>query len=508
MKKRTRALMGAVIAFGVYAVIPNASAANALRIGLAEDPNVLDPAQSGTLGERYVFASMCDKLVDISPAGDIVPYLATEWTVASDQLSVTMKLRTDVTFQDGTPFNAEAVKFNIEREKTIPESKRKAELASVKGVDVVDDYTVRFNLSEPYAPLMAQLSDRAGIMVSPKAAGSMSAADFANHPVCSGAYTLDKRVPQEGIYLKKFDKYWNKDNVHFDEVHILVIPDATVRLANVQSGQLDIAERIQATDLERGKADSRLTMYTVPSLSFNHLHINTGTPPRNNTPLAKSAKLREALDLAIDRNALVQAVSNGVFLPGNQLVTPTSAYYAKEFPIQGRNIEKARQLVTEAGYDRVPVNYQLLNDTLALQVAQIIQAMVKDAGFDLTLEPQETGTAVARYFAGDFELFNGLWSGRVDPDGNFGPWVSCNGAQNFGKYCNQDVDKALAAARLTTDVAERQKDYAAATKILLEDRPTIPIFHQVWVFAASSKLKGFQPYVDDIIRPVGLSLDN
>lgn len=504
-----RLLPCAILALALgFAVTAGGAVAQVLRIGTAEDPDALDPAQSGTLGARYVFASLCDKLVDISPSGEIVPYLATSWEIADDQLSVTFHLRDDVTFHDGEKFNAAAVKFNIERAQTLPESKRKAELSPVSGVEVIDDDTVKFNLSAPFAPLLAMLSDRAGVMVSPKAAGAMTAAEFGNNPVCSGPFKFDRRVPQEGIYLNKFDDYWNAENVHFDEVRILIIPDATVRLANVQSGQLDIAERIQATDLERGKADDRIVMYTVPSLSYNHLHINLNNGPRSDTVLAKSPELREALDLAIDREALVQAVSNGVFLPGNQLVTPTSPFYAKEFPVQPRDIDKARQLVTDAGFDRVEVSYQLLNDTLALQVAQIIQAMVKDAGFDLKLEPQETGTAVQRYFAGDFELFNGLWSGRVDPDGNFGPFVSCEGAQNFGKYCSEVVDAALSAARQTTDIEERRKLYAQATEQLLKDRPTIPIFHQVWVFAATEKLKGFEPYVDDIVRPVGLTLED
>ena len=283
---------------------------------------------------------------------------------------------------------------------------------------MLDDFTVRFNLSQPFSPLFAQLSDRAGMIVSPKAAKAAKPADFANHPVCSGPYTLPAAHPAGADRGPQVPGYWNAANVHFDEVQYLTMPDAVVRFANVQSGQLDIAERIQATDLARGQGDARLKMYTVPSFSYNHLHINTNKPPRNNTPLAQNAKLREALDLAIDRKALVQAVSNGVFLPGNQLVPPTSQWYIKEFPVQGRNIERAKQLVKEAGFTPVPVNLQILNATLDVQVAQIIQAMARDAGFDIKIEAQETGTAVARYFAGDFELFGGLWSGRVDPDGN------------------------------------------------------------------------------------------
>jgi peptide/nickel transport system substrate-binding protein len=503
MHDRSTVLLAALLGFGLIAGVARA---DTLRIGLAEDPNLLDPAQSGTLGERFAFASLCDKLVDISPKGEIVPFLATSWTLSPDQKQLTMTLRKDAVFHDGEKVDAAAVQFNIDRAKNLPESKRKAELAPVSSVDVVDEFTVRFNLAEPFAPLLAQLSDRAGMIVSPKAARAMKPADFANHPVCSGPFTLVQRIPQERIVMKKFEKYWNAANVQFDEVQIVVMPDAVVRLANVQSGQLDIAERIQATDLARGQADKRIVMYTVPSLSYNHLHINTNKPPRNNTPLGQNAKLREALDLAIDRKALVQAVSNGVFLPGNQLEPPTSPYYIKEFPVQPRNVARARELIKEAGFTRVPVNMQILNATLDLQVAQIVQAMAREVGFDITIEPQETGTAVARYFAGDFELFGGLWSGRVDPDGNIPTFLACNAGQNFSKYCNPDFDKWLNAARRISNFQERYDDYKETTKIYLIERPTIPIFHQVWLFAASAKLQGFVPYVDDIVRPVGLSL--
>jgi len=502
MHDRSKALLAALLGFGLIA---GAARADTLRIGLAEDPNLLDPAQSGTLGERFVFASICDKLVDISPKGEIVAFLATSWTLSPDQKQLTMALRKDAVFHDGEKVDAAAVQFNIDRAKNLPESKRKAELAPVASVDVVDEFTVRFNLAEPFSPLLAQLSDRAGMIVSPKAARAMTPADFANHPVCSGPFTLVQRIPQERIVMKKFEKYWNAANVHFDEVQIVIMPDAVVRLANVQSGQLDIAERIQATDLARGQADKRIVMYTVPSLSYNHLHINTNKPPRNNTPLAQNAMLREALDLAIDRKALVQAVSNGVFLPGNQLEPPTSPYYIKEFPIQPRNVARAKELIKEAGFTRVPVNMQILNATLDLQVAQIVQAMAREVGIDITIEPQETGTAVARYFAGDFELFGGLWSGRVDPDGNIPTFLACDAGQNFSKYCNPEFDKWVNAARRTSNFQERYNDYKEATQIYLTERPTIPIFHQVWVFAASAKLQGFVPYVDDIVRPVGLS---
>jgi peptide/nickel transport system substrate-binding protein len=160
----------AVWAISVLALAIASAQAATLRVGTQDDPDALDPALSGTYAGRFVFASLCDKLVDISPDLKIVPQLAESWAWAADGKAITFTLRKNVKFHDGTPFDAEAVKFNIERMKTMPDSKRKAELAPVASVKVLAADKVTFNLSEPFVPLLANLSDRAGMMVSPKAA--------------------------------------------------------------------------------------------------------------------------------------------------------------------------------------------------------------------------------------------------------------------------------------------------------------------------------------------------
>jgi peptide/nickel transport system substrate-binding protein len=490
--------------------IANPCAAQTLKVGLDEDPTVLDPAQSGNLGERQVFAALCDKLVDIDPTGKLVPMLATSWELSNDAKSITLNLRKGVIFHDGEPFNAAAVKFNIERSKTLEESRRKSELGPVDTVDVVDDYTVRFNLKQPYAPLLAQLADRSGMMISPKAAKAMSPAEFGAHPVCSGPFTFVERVPQERVVVKKFDKHWNAANIHFDQITYVTMPDSVVRFSNVLSGQLDIGTGILATDIKRGEADPRIHMYSTPGLGFDFLHINMGSAPKNNGPISTNPKLREALELSIDRNALVTAISNGAYLVGNQPVPPTSPYYIKDLPVPSRNLERAKQLVKEAGFTRVPITLLILNTTMNVQGAQVIQSVARDAGFDIKIDSRETGTAEDRYFAGDFEMFWGSWSGRVDPDGNIGNWLMCQGGANLStaKYCNEDVDKYLATAKSASAFDDRYKAYSEAAHIYLVDRPIIVMFHQLWVFAATKRLEGFKPYVDSLIRPAGLTLSS
>src|SRR6267378_3799544 len=227
-----------------------------LRIGLAEDPDVLDPTMGRTYVGRIVFSAVCDKLFDIDEKLNIVPQLALSHETSADGKEVTIKLRPGVKFHDGEPLDAEAAKFSLDRHLTMPASFRKPELAAVDHVDVVDPLTIKIVLKTPYSPLVAQLTDRSGMMVSPKAA--KEAGDkFGQHPVCAGPYKFVERVQQDRMVFEKFADYWNKDNVFIDRVVYLPIVDSTVRLATLKSGGLDLIERLLATDIKDVRADSR-----------------------------------------------------------------------------------------------------------------------------------------------------------------------------------------------------------------------------------------------------------
>src|SRR6267142_754896 len=188
-----------------------------LRIGLAEDPDMLDPTLGRTYVGRIVFAAFCDKLFDIDEKLNIVPQLALSHETSADGKEVTIKLRPGVKFHDGETFDAEAAKYSLERHLTFPGSFRKPELAAVDHIDVVDSLTIKLSLKAPYSPLVAQLTDRAGMMVSPKAA--KAAGDkFGLRPVCAGPYKFVERVQQDRMVFEKFADYWNKDNIHIDRI--------------------------------------------------------------------------------------------------------------------------------------------------------------------------------------------------------------------------------------------------------------------------------------------------
>jgi len=434
--------LGVALAVGLGTA---ASAQSVLRIGLAEDPDILDPTLSRTFVGRIVYASICDKLFDIDDKLNIVPQLATGYELSADKKQITIKLRDGVKFHDGEKLDAEAAKFSLERHLTFQGSFRRAEISTIDSVDVVDPLTIRINLKVPFAPLIAALTDRAGMMVSPKAAKELGQ-NFGTKPVCAGPYKFVERIAQDRIVVERFADYWNKANVTIDRIEYRPIPDSTVRLANLQSGSLDLIERVAATDLQTVKKNPKLKLTTQDELGYQGITINTMAGERAKTPLGSNPKVREAFELALDRGVITQVVYNGEYLPGNQWVSPVHPFYQKSLPIPARNVEKAKQLLKEAGVQTpVPVNLVVPNNPDLRQVGEVIQALTKEAGFDVKIQATEFASALQASQRGDFEAFLLAWSGRTDPDGNIYSFVTCKGPQNDGKYCNPEVDRLLDA---------------------------------------------------------------
>ncbi len=245
----------------VFTVVGSLANAQTLRIGLAEDPDILDPTLARTFVGRIVFAGLCDKLLDLDEKLNIVPQLATAYEWSADNKALTLKLRSGVTFHDGEKFDAAAAKFNLERHKNMQGSSRRGELAVVSSIETPDSMTVKINLTAPFAPLLAVLTDRAGMMVSPKAAEA-AGEKFGAKPVCSGPFRFSERIAQDRIVLERFPNYWNKGQIHFERIVYLPIVDATVRLANLRSGQLDFIERLAPS---RSTRSSRSATRASPS---------------------------------------------------------------------------------------------------------------------------------------------------------------------------------------------------------------------------------------------------
>lgn len=476
-----------------------------LRIGLAEDPDMLDPTLGRTYVGRIVFSAFCDKLFDIDEKLNIVPQLALSYETSADGKEMTIKLRPGVKFHDGEPLDAEAAKFSLERHLNLPTSFRKPELAALDHVDVVDPLTIKLVLKAPYSPLIAQLTDRAGMMVSPKAAKE-AGEKFGLHPVCAGPYKFVERVQQDRMVFEKFADYWNKDNVFIDRVVFLPIVDATVRLANLKSGGLDLIERVLATDIKDVRADPKLKLSTMPELGYLGLTINIANDKKKGA-LSQSEKVRQALDLSIDRDALNQVVFNGEFTIGNQWVSPEHPYYQKAFPVRNRDIAKAKALLKESGVPLpVSVDYMVPKGTEYEAVAQVVQSMAAEAGFDVKIRVIEFATSFKQAQAGEFQVFQINWSGRIDPDGNSYVFLHTKAPQNDGGYSNPEADKAFEDARLISDPAQRKAIYERLTKIVLNDEPIIYLYHRKILIAHTTKLEGYRPMPDGLVRVIGLKL--
>src|SRR5688572_3270579 len=443
-----------------------ATAQSALRIGLAEDPDVLDPTLARTYVGRIVFASICDKLFDVDENLKVVPQLALSSETSEDGKLVTIKLRANVKFHDGEKFDAEAAKFSLERHLNMQGSFRKPELAAIDTIEVADPLTIKLHLKTPFSPLVAQLTDRAGMMVSPKSA--KEAGDrFGLKPVCAGPYKFVERVQQDRIVVEKFADYWNKQNVHIDRITYLPIVDATVRLANLKSGGVDLLERLNATDIAAVKADSKLKLNAMPDLFYQGITINVANGDKSKNPLGQHAKVRQALSLAIDRDAINQVVFNGEFVPGNQWVGPDNPYYQKSLPVQKRDVAKAKALIKEAGVATpITIDFMVPQGAENKAVSEVIQAMAAEAGFDMKIRVTEFATSLKSAEAGDYQAYLIGWSGRTDPDGNLYTFHACNAPNNNGGYCSQEVDKLMNEARTYSDPAKRKPVYEKVAKAL------------------------------------------
>ncbi len=485
-------------------VVAGAQAETTLRIGIAEDPDMLDPSLGRTYVGRIVFSAFCDKLFDIDEKLNIVPQLALSQETSADGKAMTIKLRPGVKFHDGEPLDAEAAKFSIERHINMPGSFRKSELASVDHVEVVDPLTIKLVLKNPYAPLLAQLTDRSGMMVSPKAVKEQGD-KFGLHPVCAGPYKFVERVQQDRMVFERFADYWNKDNVFIDRIVFLPIVDATVRLANLKSGGLDLIERVLATDIKDVQSDSRLVLSTAPELGYLGLTINSNNDKSKGG--LTNVKVRQALDLSLDREALNQVAFNGEFTPGNQWVNPSHPYYQQSSPIRPRDVEKAKALLKESGVKLpVSIDYMVPKGSEYEAVAQVVQSMAAEAGFDIKIRLIEFATSFKQAQSGEFQIFQINWSGRIDPDGNSYVFLHSGAPQNDGGYANPEADRLMEEARLTSDVAERKAIYEKLTKIVLNDEPIIYLYHKKLLFAHTKKLEGYRPVPDGLVRVVGMKL--
>lgn len=489
----------------LLATIPAMAADNTLRFALDQDPDPLDPAISGSYGDRIVTNWMCDQLLDVNDKLEYVPQLATSWQWAPDGLSLTLHLRPGVVFQDGEAFTADAVAANFKRYQTLPTSLRKSEMQPIKGVETPDPLTVKILLSRPYAPLLSLLANRPGTMMSPRILDKTEDAFVAN-PVCTGPYRFVERVAHDHITLQRFPGHWNAAAMGPERVIFLSMIDPGVRMVNLRAGAIDIHNRVAPTDIAGLKADPKLRLIKSPAIGFQLLTFNLANGPKSQTPIGQDARVRAAFEKSIDRRVINDVVFEGAYVPNNQTEAPGSTYWNPDLPVPSRDVAGAKALLKQAGLERVAFSLIIGTDPVNGQIGQVIQSMAAEAGFDITLVPQDGATMVQMSRSGDFQASMSIWSGRADPDGNASIWMACNGFLNWGHHCNPELDHALMEGASINDPAARVAAYRRASAIAAADRGNLVLFHFTYLWGLGPRVQGARPMPDGILRPAGVHL--
>ena len=484
-----------------------------LVVALNQDPDILDPTLARTYVGRIVFSQMCEKLYEIDEKLQIHPQLAAAMPTISDGgRTVTIKLRSGVKFNDGTPMDAESVKLSLDRHRTLKGSNRASELAPVEAVEVVDPVTVRLRLKAPFSPLVSQLTDRAGMPLSPTAVNKLGE-KFGTAPVCVGPWQFAERVAQDRIVVEKSTHYFDPSQAKFDKIIFRIIPDDNVRLANLKSGDIDIMHQVSPTDATAIKREGRFELSNVTGLGYDGITINlrnkTGkqNPPGDlGTPLANDPRVREALELSIDREALNQVAWDGLYTPGCTPIPPISVFFDKSRKCPGRDVARAKKLLADAG---LPNGYSfemvVVNNPRSRRVGEVIQQMAREAGFNISLRAQEFASALTDNDDGKHQAFQIGWSGRVDPDGNIHQIQTCKGSLNATLACDEKIDALLNRAREVTDVDQRRGLYREAIDLFDARRNVIYLYHQNYIVAFPKNLKGYKAVPDGLIRVKGTS---
>ena len=459
-------------------------------IALESELRTLDPLDSSLLVEREVFYNMYDSLFTIDPSLKIQPGLVKSWDV-SDPMNYKFTLQSGVKYQDGTAFDAQSVKDNIQRYQTTSTSRRKSDLASVASVEVVDDTHVTFHLKKPDATLLATLVDRAGMMVS-MAAVKAGGQNFSLAPTGAGTgpFEFVEWKRNDHLTLKKNPGYWKSGLPYLDGVTYRAIPDVNAILAALKTGDIDIARTIAPKDVASVKADSTFIYRDTPAIGFNGFELNTGAPPFNDP-----AK-RQAVALAVDRYEILKSINFNIGVVGYGPIPPSSWAFDPTEKIYD-HADAAKAKATATGFT---FTYKTTSDPINQQLAALMQSELAAAGITMNIQTEEFATYQQECANHQFQACNVSWSGRIDPDGNTYAWWHTKGDFNDSLYSNSQVDAWLEDARVNTDQNKRKQDYVNAQKQIAADAPYVFTVFGVSAQISDTKIHGFTLYPDLMIR--------
>ena len=450
-----------------------------LKVGLVEGVVTLDPLKSTALVDREVMLNMYDTLVTANNKNEIEPDLATSWKL-TNPTTMEFTLRSGVKFADGTPFNAQAVADNINRILNTPSSPRHSEISAVTSVQVVDDTHIDFNLKQPFAPLLAALTDRAGMILSPAILKSDTEQQIANGVAGagSGPFMFSSWVKGDHLTLARNPNYWQKDSAgkalpYLDKVTYKPITNGSVRYNNLQTGTINVAQSLDPTDVASAKSNSSLIYKQIPGLSFYGLMLNTKAAPFNDV------HARHAVAWGVNREEIVKSVFKDTAVVAQGPISPSSWAFDKTFQPFTYDVTKAKSELSQSSSPS-GFSFTLLiggGSPLQTQEAQFIQSELQAVGITVNIKQETFAKILSDTESYNFQAALLGWSGRPDPDGNMYGWFHTGGGFNSMQYSNPQVDKFLEDARTSSIQSQRISDYQQAQKQIVDDASYIFIEH-------------------------------
>lgn len=477
---------------GTTSQTPQSKMGGTLNVGLQSDVVTLDPMKSSALYDRQVMYNVYDTLVQVDAQNSIVPDLATSWAYKTPtQLIFT--LHSGIKFQDGTPFDAAAVVFNINRYLNTPLSFRASELSAVKSVAEQDTLHVVFNLKKPFSPLLATLTDRAGMILSPTAVQKLGA-NLANSPVDAGTgpFIFSTWLKGDHLTLKRNPGYWQKDSQgqtlpYLNSIVYHPFTNGSVEYSNLQTGTINVADSVDPTDVTNAQANPSLVYKQIPALSFYGMELNTKVAPFDNL------YVRQAIEWSVNRPEILSNVLKGLGVTAQGPLAPTSWAFDSHFAPYSYNVSQAKKLLAQGGHPNgVSFNLTIASGSpLNTLLAQYIQSELQPAGITVNIKQETFAALLSDGTAHNFQAVSLSWSGRPDPDGNMYTFFHTGGSNNDMQYSSPQVDSLLDQARVDQALPARTADYQKAEQLITQDAPYVFFYHGISQEATTTAVKNF-----------------
>jgi len=515
MKKTTtsRRIAGSLLALAVLAASGSALAAGNAVLAIYQQPETLDPYNTNTTITTAVTKSFYEGLFSFDKDMKLKNVLAEGYEVSKDGLVYTFKLRTGVKFHDGTDFNAAAAKANLDRVMD-PANRllRANQFNRVSKVEAVNAQTLRVTLKEPFGPFINALAHASAAMISPAGLAKWGSKDIAFHPVGTGPFEFVEWKQTESIVGRKFAGYWKKGYPKVDQVTWKPVTENNTRAAMLQTGEADFAFTLPYEQIATLKNSDKLEVVSAPSIIQRFLTFNNLQKPFDNV------KVREAIGYAINKEALAKVAFNGHAFPAQGFVPQGVEYAVKMQPIP-YNVQKARELLKEAGYPNgfESVLWSHYTNTTSQKVIQFLQQQLQQVGIKVTVEALEPGKRVELVDSWPDPKTSKLrmhyvgWSSSTgEADWALRPLFSTESwapkLANYAFYSNPVFDEAVAKALVTTNGAERAAFYKTAQEQLAKDLPRIPLVTEDVLYAHSKRLSGVYVMPDGNINSDEIAL--